>query len=224
MRKSIAILTGLIYYLFYGFCIGIFLNRGAYEIWSHYPFVQTFVDNNHITNFVLSALLVLCLAIFPVARKQFRLAGLSVAGVIVLNIIVESGNGLANVADPLDVLSGVVGTTVATFILMALVWARCFHSNQVPSKRETILTMGLAGSYLAICLGLFLYRDALALIPLQYVLDASLSGVLGITAASYFAAKEQFRSAQLAALSGFINVRLLDPLGMSPSAYNQHTV
>jgi hypothetical protein len=105
-----AVISLTIFYLFFGFCISIFLYRGGKEFFGDLPLVHLFIRDQHITNFALSGLLMLCGGSFLAALRKFKMLATLTFLLILLNVVVESGTSFANVPDALDILSGTFGT------------------------------------------------------------------------------------------------------------------
>lgn len=121
-----------IYYAFFGFCIAIFLYRGGIESWANFPFVHSFLHNQHISNFALSGILFLGAASYPAARQQYRAVGVVAFFVIALNLYIENGRYFFNVADPIDALAGILGVI---FGLLAIWLIKTFGTIS-PNSRQ----------------------------------------------------------------------------------------
>ena len=93
------------------------LTRHNSNFWNHLPLIGSLAPSEHLSNLALCLMFVPAAGLFTVLNRQYRFVWLMMAGVIVVNFVVELWVTVLNTPDLSDACWGTAGVVIGGLVL-----------------------------------------------------------------------------------------------------------
>ncbi|CAN5693581.1 hypothetical protein BH11MYX1_BH11MYX1_15460 [soil metagenome] len=107
----------VIMYVVLGVAVAAMVTRHDAGLWNRMPLIGGLEPGQHLSNFALSLMFIVAVGLFPILFGTYRTIGISMAAVVVINLVVELWVPILNTPDLADAWAGIAGVGVGGLAL-----------------------------------------------------------------------------------------------------------